>query len=519
MLRLATLVAILVFLTLPVEAQRADCIDGWASHQGTQYSCGGVDLLSRVTLTQMGAASGNDVWGWTDGISGREYALMGLDNGVFFVDVTNPEEPQLLGKLPTATQPSLWRDMKVNGDFMFVVSEASQHGMQVFDLNHLRSVAPDPTRVFQADLVFTGSGAHTIGRAHNIAINEDTGYAYIVGGRTQAGGYVCNGGLYMVDISQPLQPQFAGCFSADGYTHDVQCVVYEGPDTRYTGDEICLASNENTVTIVDVTNKSNPTMLSQAIYPNTGYTHQGWLTSDQRFFLVNDEFDESNYGIQTRSIVLDVSDLENPQFVGDFSYGTRAITHNLFLKDDIVYAANYMTGLRVANAQPLVTTRSVSSMHLLGHFDTYPSRDCILTDPQCVGSGGFRGAWSTYPYFASGTVLVSDINGGLFSVEFHNFPVNQEAGATGGFIDFETYPNPFGRTLVIGLEIPMDTDISVEIFDVLGRRVVNVHEGTLVGGTGHSFSVDTSALPAGVYLVRASGGGTVTTRSITSIGR
>lgn len=53
--------------------------------------------------------------------------------------------------------------------------------------------------------------------AHNIFINEDTGYAYVVGS-TQ-----CAGGLYIIDISEPLSPTFEACFSEDGYVHDVQC--------------------------------------------------------------------------------------------------------------------------------------------------------------------------------------------------------------------------------------------------------------------------------------------------------
>ena len=76
----------------------------------------------------------------------------------------------------------------------------------------------------------------------------------------------CAGGLHMIDIRKPRKPKFAGCFAGDGYTHDVQCVSYRGPDGAYGGKEICFAANEDTLTIVDVTDKSDPRMLSRTSY-------------------------------------------------------------------------------------------------------------------------------------------------------------------------------------------------------------------------------------------------------------
>ena len=87
--------------------------------------------------------------------------------------------------------------------------------------------------------------------AHNIAINEASGYAYVVGSDT------CYGGLHMVDINQPLNPLFAGCHSVDGETHDAQCVDYAGPDPDHSGAEICFNANEDTLSIVDVSIKSS----------------------------------------------------------------------------------------------------------------------------------------------------------------------------------------------------------------------------------------------------------------------
>lgn len=86
------------------------CVDGKAD----EYECNNVDLLAFVPLSELGSnGDGNDIWGWTDPETNREYAIVGCADGTSFVDVTEPTSPQVLGFLPTHTYSSLWRDIKV----------------------------------------------------------------------------------------------------------------------------------------------------------------------------------------------------------------------------------------------------------------------------------------------------------------------------------------------------------------------------------------------------------------------
>ena len=166
----------------------------------------------------------------------------------------------------------------------------------------------------------------------------------------------------MVDISNPIRPEFAGCYREDGYTHDVQCVIYRGNHQEYVGREICFASNEDTLTIVDVTNKTNPVQLAR--FGNDDdvgrlfqYSHQGWLTEDHGTFFLDDELDELPEGINTRTFVLNVQNLTNP-FV-DFVYTntlSNSSDHNQFVLGDYLYQANYRSGIRIIDIslRPLV---------------------------------------------------------------------------------------------------------------------------------------------------------------------
>ncbi|MCI0578920.1 MAG: choice-of-anchor B family protein, partial [Chloroflexi bacterium] len=235
------------------------------------------------------------------------------------------------------------------------------------------------------------------GSSHSMVINTDTGFAYAAGSNT------CSGGLHFVNIQTPTNPTNAGCFSADGYTHETQCVIYNGPDVAHQGKEICFNSNEDTLTIVDVTNHAAPAQLSRTSYAGVGYTHQGWLTEDHHYFLLDDELDELNLGHNTRTRIWDVSNLDAP-FVLDFYEGpTAAIDHNLYIRGNYVFESNYEAGLRILDLSD-VTNGNLSEV---AYFDIYPASN----------NPNFNANWGNYPFFNSGVIVLSGIDEGLFIVQ------------------------------------------------------------------------------------------------------
>ena len=376
----------------------APCIEGMAADT---YPCDGVDMLSHLTLGDLGLTFANDIWGWTDPLTARDYALIGGIEGMVIVDISDPRRPDIIGTLPTHTSAGgdFWRDIKVYKDNAFVTSENTGHGVQVFDLTQVRGVTGDPV-VFAATARYTNG----IGNAHNLFINEDTGYAYVVGSGT------CAGGLHMIDVSDPANPVGAGCFSAHGYIHDTQCVVYDGPDADYSGREICFnsaAPNSNpnsahAMSIVDVTDKANPVALAHLTYPLQGYSHQGWLTPDQQYFLHNDELDEVARGLNTTTRIFDVRDLDAPTLVAAVAHDTTSIGHNAYTEGRYLFASNYTSGLRVFDT----TGVAGGALPEVAYFDVYPAND----------NASFEGGtWSNFPYFRQKKIVaVSSMDSGLF---------------------------------------------------------------------------------------------------------
>jgi choice-of-anchor B domain-containing protein len=194
------------------------------------------------------------------------------------------------------------------------------------------------------------------------------------------------------------------------YAHDVTtllidderteaCTRNPGSDLPHNPCEILIDYNENTVDIWDVTDKLDPIKLSSTPYENARYTQSGWWTADKRYVFIQDELDEVERDLSTTLRIIKLDDLKNPGPVKVSWMGpTKAIDHNGFAKGDIYYMSNYLRGLTVLDISDPERAEQIA------FFDTAPDLDV----------NDFGGAWGVYPYLPSGTIVVSDIERGLF---------------------------------------------------------------------------------------------------------
>ena len=345
-----------------------------------QYAHDRVSLIKQMPLSEFGdkANVGNDCWGYVSP-SGREYALMGLYGKTAIVDITDPVNAFIAAEIDHAK--SDWSDIKVYKNFAYVCNESNQ-GTQVLDLSlidegivtHIRDLFPLTS--------------------HNLALNEETGILYLCGSHSVSGGFI------MYDLKpDPSDPTYLGYWRG-AYNHDAQIVVMKrGP---FKGREIAFCCSADQFLILDMTDKPNGQTLSSSVYPDISYCHQGWLSADQRFFYLNDETDEiQGKTPTTRTIIFDVTNLRKPVYLGTFTSGFSSTDHNLYQRDNFIFEANYRSGLQIFDASD-----PVHPVHI-GYFDTYPEND----------RPGYQGAWSVYPFFPSGTVIISDINRGLFILD------------------------------------------------------------------------------------------------------
>lgn len=423
-----------------------------------------ITLGSWLTTADLGNGNdnGNDCWGYTSP-SGREYALMGVSSAMVVVEVTNPSNAQVIGRI--AGPNSTWRDIRTYQDRAYVVSEGGG-GIQVVDLSNVDN------GVITLETSITGQGTNN---SHNVVIDEDSGFLYRTGGGSN--------GLRVYDLANPSQPVFVGQWN-DRYVHDAQVVTYtSGP---FAGKQVafcCAGLNgggtDTGLTIVDVTNKANMVVMSQVPYPSRRYSHQGWLSPDRSRFYLGDELDEGNTVNVTTTRIFDVTDLNNATYTGAFDNGDAAIGHNMFEKNGVLFQANYTSGLRMFDVQS-----DQDAPVEVAFYDTAPNSS----------NSSFNGLWGCFPYFPSGTVIGSDIERGLFVFSINYVRVNLTSVAPALF-------DPAGSTLTADFSTydgsPIDPSSPMLVYDI-GAGPVNVAM-TATGAPG-AYTVDMPSFPCGTSV-------------------
>lgn len=404
----------------------SECIDGVASG----FSCRNVDLIGRVPISQISstATRANDIWGHVDLNNMREYAILGIRNAVSVIDVTDPENPSVVGRVEG--QSTIWRDIKVvqfyNEDIQqfqaYAISgaDAVTEGLTILDLNNL----PNEVTLIERDSI-DGEASHNVYISNvnyttNTALNNTRPFLHVMGGPS------LGGSLRTFLIENP--PSLLRAYNDQGanrqdYTHDASSLPIS--DARAQTDcgedpgETCnviIDFNENEMRLWDHTRSNSAIELSRSTYPNSDYVHSGWWTEDKQFVYVHDELDETTFRLNTTINIFDISDLRNPFLANTWTGPTRAVDHNGFVRGNKYYMANYERGLTILDISDPVNPVEA------GFFDTVSGSDNAV----------FNGAWGAYPFLPSGIVLVSDIAGGLYILKDNTVKEGQDAV---GFIE------------------------------------------------------------------------------------
>jgi choice-of-anchor B domain-containing protein len=325
-----------------------------------------MDSLSHINYQQLHAANLNDVWGYVDEL-GNEYALVGTSKGTSIVDVTDPANPVEVFWLPGSE--SIWRDPSSHGDYAYVTTEA-EDGMLIIDLGPL----PQSTNL--TTTLYTGPTNNPWQSAHTCFVDE-YGYAYVFGANRG------NGGVIILDVfTNPMAPVEVGIFD-NWYCHD----GYVRNDTMYLAN-----INDGILSIVDVSDKSNPILLGTKTTVNN-FTHNAWPSDNGQFVFTTDEVSGAfiaSYDISDPTNIIEVDRIQN-------SPGSGVIPHNTHVMGDYLITSYYSDGIVVHDiTYPY-------NMIKVGQFDTYVGQTV-----------SYDGCWGVYPFFPSGTTVAADITNGLF---------------------------------------------------------------------------------------------------------
>ena len=421
----------------------------------------GVAAESRLDPGRAGRSGYGDTWGYT-APDGTEYGLLAVrDGGLSVIDVTAapagpPVEVAFVASPPGATDA---KDVKVYRHYAYLVHETGP--VQILDLS-------DPSAPVEVGRLDVQPGVAS-GGAHNVVVARD--HLWVVGGRT-AGTSPGGAGLRVYSLADPAAPALVGTFRPDHqpvpYYHD-----FEVRGGRAYGSAIYSGGG---VDVLDVADPAAIRHVSTFTYPGAG-AHNTCATQDGRTVYVGDEIGTAGNWIR----IFDAS-TDDPELVGEVVVDRRAAVHNCYVRGSRLYVAHYTEGLRVFDVtdphRPVETAR----------LDTYRQPGY-----------GYRGAWTAYPYFASGKVIVSDMQTGLWVATLDQ-PVDAAAAPAPG-AGLRVWPNPARGVATAAYALLAPSRVRVSLLDVLGREVAVAEDGVRPAGP-HRARLDTAGLPAGLYVVR-----------------
>jgi len=302
-------------------------------------------------------------WGYTDSATGHEYGLLACRNeGISIIDL-DVSPIQEVGFMPLMTPGKDSKEVKVYGKYAIVISEYEP--AQIFDISNVSA----PVKIANV-MNITGDGTNG---AHNCMV--DGNYLYVIGNHDV-------GGLQIWNITNPAAPASVGTFQPF-YYHDVDI---------YRDTLIAFGIYGQGIDLVNIGNKASPSLIRRFNYPGSG-SHNGEFLQGRQFVAIGDEI--GTMGNHTR--MFDLRDLDNINKIYDIIVDPSAVAHNCYARNDTLFIAHYTEGVRMWDV-----SNPFGPMEL-GHYDSF-----------LPAIYGYYGVWNVFPYFASGRIIISDMQSGLF---------------------------------------------------------------------------------------------------------
>ncbi|MBX7241578.1 MAG: choice-of-anchor B family protein [Bacteroidia bacterium] len=377
----------------------------------------------------------NEVWGWVSPGNGREFAIIGSHMGTHIVDVTDNSHVYEAAYIPGRSANVINRDYKTYGNYLYAFADQKTGSVQVIDLSPL----PDSVEVVYDDFLY-GDYEKTdtlFDKAHTAFVDNNRMYIASPKHFSSAPVY----GFALLDLSKPAFPIVKKAYDQleFGRVH----AMYIKDDTAY------LNAGGRGVYIVDFKDYENPITLNQYQgYPYAGYNHTGWMSEKDKIYIMADE----TWGTPVK--VLDMKDPTNPELLSYLNpfmvYDSNAVPHNQFFVDQYAINSYYYDGVQIFDlSDPKNPT-------LAGYFDTYPGEN----------NRSFKGNWGVYPFLPSRKMLVSDMQTGLYVLEFAPFALPHNGN------EISVYPNPAQSVIHIKVREKLTKPV-FQLYDMTGRLVIS----------------------------------------------
>lgn len=370
-------------------------------------------------------------------VSGNYAYTACMAGGLGIVDISNPSAPHVTGRWS-------YYNFQIGGfEPIYTVAVSGNYAYCYNDYRGLQVInVSNPQNPVSLGSYFTQSVAN------DIFIRGP--YAYLA---------LSSRGLYIINISDPSNLSLVGTYDTPGTAWGV-CV--QG-DYAYVGDGSSLQ-------ILNILNPLNP------IYMGNFYSPQA---SPGKVFIIGSyAYLAAEYGVDAGLLIINISDPSNPTLSG--IYETRGCARDVYVQDGYAYVAEswvygWTEGMEVVNVND-------------------PTNPTVAAEFRAPGDG--------YAVCLSGeNVILADyyslmtFHSNLTGIADDNNALPQS------FALYQNYPNPFNAQTTISYILPQASEISLDIFDILGRKIETLQSGHQEAGE-HSVIWNAENNTSGIYFYK-----------------
>lgn len=401
----------------------------------------------------------NDLTGYYDPKTQREYIICGSTDSVYFFDITDPRKMVLVDVESGRSIYARNRDFETYKHYAYCVSDQASGigGLQIFDLQYL----PDSVhKVYESNALGT--------LTHTIFIDSVVAKMYM---SSNIGSFGFSA-LDVISLANPEQPVLHTRLKIPLRPSGNE--IFNRVHEMYArNDTVYLSCEQSGLFVFDLRDPNIHALIgSITAYPDQGYNHSSWLDKTGKHIMFTDE----TMGMDVK--IFDIKNLAEPKFLSQFNSNASAMPHNAYWYGDFAYVSAYHDGVRVYNVS------NPSDPYEVAWFDTHPDKPEVYS--------GYKGCWGVYPFLPSKHIIASDLTAGIFVFEIDSLLTGNEKEEENS-ISVKLFPNPSNDFIQIILSEP--TPFEVKILDLNGKQIAeNIYPE-------NDKKIDVSQLASGLYMI------------------
>ncbi len=415
----------------------------------------------------------NDLIGYYDSLTQKEYIIAGSTDSIYFFDITIPTQIKLLDVEYGSVKGVINRDYEIYQHYVYCVADQNRSSMQIYDLQYL----PDSVHKVYEDSTLAIN-------THSIFIEAKSKRLYMCSNKyaNWVNGNLKESAMDIISLEDPEKPKFLAKLYVPVRSNGEAAFRWVH-ESHVRNDTAYLSCGYSGLYIYDLRDLNNQIILGTIVnYPQAAYNHSSWLNKNGNYLMFTDENIGSNIKI------FDISIIQAPRIESYFISNTWATPHNSYWFGSFAVASMYHDGVFIWNIA------DTKKPQLAAFYDTYPQN--------AIGdyTQNFAGCWGVWPYLPSGNIIASDRSNGIFVLKadsglLNTNEIQQTAKAN-------IYPNPTNDALNIAVETNYSDNFLISIFDLQGNLVKQFNQ---IFKSNYLYTENVTDLKSGLYFLEIKG--------------